>query len=503
MSDFSGVRRAVPALLAGLLLLGVIFSHEITAAIGVWAGSTAYNHCFLILPIALWLAWDRRRRLIGLQPRPNWLALIPAAGFALLWIVADRLGVMEGRQLMAMGIVESLFFGVLGWPIYRAMIAPLLYLYFLIPFGGFLTPALQSFTTKFTAFGLNLLDIPNLVTGNTIEISAGVFYIAQACAGLRFLIAAIAFSVLYALLIFRSPWRRLLFIGLSLFVPVIANGFRALGIVWLGHALGSAKAAATDHVLYGYIFFSIVLGLLILLGLPFRQDQNPQTATHRVDARPAVPLWGLLLPMLAVVLLGASGPLLIARTNSAAAAETLYPPPALAGCTLSSTRTLASVRRQGGIMQRLKCDGGSIRTVLVFLPPQSDPGTVFDARRHLSGQDLNEADVSSLHLPGPGLRDWQMVVAGKQPRMTLSALFIDGHPAAGNLMTRIHEAWHSVAGGGYAQLAIIVSAQGGGQETELRLARFIRKEDFTTPALARLTRGVVTQAPETASNSAG
>jgi len=38
---------------------------------------------------------------------------------------------------------------------------------------------------------------------------------------------------------------------LSIVVPIIANGFRALGIVWLGHILGSAEAAATDHVLYG------------------------------------------------------------------------------------------------------------------------------------------------------------------------------------------------------------------------------------------------------------
>ena len=47
----------------------------------------------------------------------------------------------------------------------------------------------------------------------------------------------------------------------------------------LGHLLGSAQAAATDHVLYGWIFFSIVILLLIVIGLPFRQDDQPEPAT--------------------------------------------------------------------------------------------------------------------------------------------------------------------------------------------------------------------------------
>ena len=55
-------------------------------------------------------------------------------------------------------------------------------------------------------------------------------------------------------------------------MPVIANGFRGLGIVVLGHLLGSAQAAATDHILYGWIFFAIVILALAAAGLPFRQD---------------------------------------------------------------------------------------------------------------------------------------------------------------------------------------------------------------------------------------
>ena len=490
MSAFATLRRAAPALVLGVALLVAIFFTEIQAAVSVWIASTAYNHCFLILPIVMWLIWDRRYRLIGLQPEPFWWSLIPAAGFAALWLIANRLGIMEGQQLTAMGMLQCLLLGVLGWRVYRAMIAPFLYLFFLIPFGGFLVPALQAFTTQFTAHGLDLLGIPNFVTGNTIEISAGVFYIAQACAGLRFLIAAIAFSVLYALLIFRSLWRRLLFIGLSLFVPVVANGFRALGIVWLGHALGSAKAAATDHVLYGYIFFSIVLGLLILLGLPFRQDQ-PVERKPRSSSGPTA-AWPTFMPRaIAIVAVAAIGPLLVLKANQAVASNHLMLPPAIAGCTIISSRPLKALQPAYGILESMDCGDNAIHVKLALLPPAIDPKTVFDTLRVLSRQDDDKSLMSMVTVPHTTLTRWQLATISVPPRMTLSTLIIDGRPVPANLVTRFHEAWHSLLSGHHAQLVVAVSAPGTGPETESLLFHFVEQGEFVPMKLAALTEEAV------------
>ena len=165
-----------------------------------------------------------------------------------------------------------------------ALAGPLLYLYFLVPFGEFLTPALQDVTTFFIRHGLEALGVPAYIDGYVIEIPQGTFFVAEACAGLRFLIASIAFGCLYALMMYRSPVRRGVFILVSIIVPVIANGFRGIGIVYLGYLLGSAQAAAADHVIYGWVFFSAVILLLIALGLPFRQDEIPIRSVSRRDA---------------------------------------------------------------------------------------------------------------------------------------------------------------------------------------------------------------------------
>ncbi len=112
----SDARRngAAIAVGAGLLVLGLLFHSEVTAAYYVWSTSTAYNHCFLVIPIVLYLLWDRRSTLNDAVAKPMPIAALAGIPLALAWLVAERLGVMEGRQLVAMTFVELLFFVVLG-----------------------------------------------------------------------------------------------------------------------------------------------------------------------------------------------------------------------------------------------------------------------------------------------------------------------------------------------------------------------------------------------------
>jgi EpsI family protein len=171
-----------------------------------------------------------------------------------------------------------MLFGILGWPVYKRLMAPLLYLYFLVPSGEFLVPSLQDFTARFAVIGLQILGIPVFSDGTLIDVPAGSFAVAEACAGLRFLIAAVAFGVFYATEIYESRVRRTIFIALSIVVPVIANGFRALGLIAAAQAFGSAAAVEADHITYGWIFFSLVLVALILIGRTFSDRNEPASS---------------------------------------------------------------------------------------------------------------------------------------------------------------------------------------------------------------------------------
>ena len=178
------VGRSGPAITVsvGLIALGLLFHTEVVAAVTVWQDSTAYNHCFLVIPIVLYLIWDRRDTLRDASARPYPLAILAGIPLAIAWLLAERLGIMEGRQLVAMSFAELLFFVVLGPRLWWRLAGPLLYLYFLVPFGAFLTPKLQDITTLFVAHGLPLLHIPAYITGYTIEIPEGQV---PDCRGLR------------------------------------------------------------------------------------------------------------------------------------------------------------------------------------------------------------------------------------------------------------------------------------------------------------------------------
>lgn len=435
------VVRALMPLGLGLIILGALFHEEIAAAINVSLGNPAYNHCFIIIPLVGYLIWDRRTALVGVVPRP-WLApALLALPVSFVWLIADRIGVMEGRQLLAVTLVELLLLATLGWRLYRMLLGPLLYLYFIVPFGSFITPQLQDFTTAFVTHGLDLIGIANYNDGFSIQIPQGTFYVAEACAGLRFLIAAVAFGYLYALVIYRSWRRRALFIAISIVVPIIANGFRALGIVSLGYLLGSAQAAATDHVLYGWLFFSIVILLLVVLGLPFREDDKPaiRTTPEPLDLPPPQSGW---LAMASVVVLGAIGPL-AGLAFARAAAATVPPAPHLSTgeCHRIAPDTLVSSPAPGVITEQyLYCGTAQLLVRTEVFSSRASSGAVATELNRLT--ETGFADVIGTARLGP----FRMVQTENHSHTSASALWLDGAPTSVGWNLRLHQAWASVFG---------------------------------------------------------
>jgi exosortase len=374
-----------------------------------------------------------------------------------MWLVAERLGIMEGRQLMAVAAVELLFLVVLGWRLFWNLSGPLLYLVFLVPFGAFVTPILQRFTADFTVVGLNLLGIPNYADNFTIQIPAGTFFVAEACAGLRFLIAAVAFGTFYALLNFRSPTRRAVFMIASVAVPIIANGFRALGIVVLGQILGSAQAAAADHIIYGWVFFSFVMFLLVAAGHPFRETAtviHPSPPGPRLRQPGFAPLLGALLTA-ALVGVGPG----IAAAISARAVDSTLPgfsfwqtPP---GC----TKPVAAAAPSSAIRFSVRCDAQAFAVQIAAFPARSTAGALVVERRQVT-EELGAEDVSVAPLEGigPGRGEWTIVRTTDPDRTTALASWIDGQPSRSGFAARVAQARDSLFGADHVPVLFTITA---------------------------------------------
>lgn len=437
-----------------MLALGALFWPECQAAVSVWIASTAYGHCFLVIPMALYLAWERRDALADNSARPALRFAFLAIPVAAAWFAAERLGIMEGRQLAAVAALEVMVLTVIGWPLFRVLLAPLAFLVFLVPFGAFVTPTLQSVTAHITEIGLNLLRIPNYVTDFTIEIPEGTFYVAEACAGLRFLIAAVAFGVFYALLNYRSPGRRIAFIAASIVVPIIANGLRALGIVVLGHVLGSAEAAVADHIIYGWVFFSFVMVLLVLAGMPLQEHAAPRASGPVPASVPAsAPGWRTSLACTIALVLTALGPAAARVLDLQQTSPRLAFWPQLV---IPEVCTTDPAQRAGATQsQILNCQGVTVTVTTEAFPARSKSDVLVRARRERSGEMLSD-DAEFHSLPGvhPQAGPWLQINTVEPFRITAASTWIDGAPQRGGLLGRVEQARNSVIGAAHVPLLI-------------------------------------------------
>jgi exosortase A len=451
---------------AGTLVWFLLFREEAAEAVRIWSTSAAYNHGFAVLPIALWLGWQRRHRLAHLSPRPAPLLALLAVPAALAWLAAERLGIMEGRQLAALGLLLALVPAVLGWRFARAFAVPLAFLVFLVPFGEFTVPWLQDITARMVDWGLDLTSIPHFTDGLIIEIPEGQFHIAEACAGLRFIIAALAFGAVYAAVMFRSPWRRLVVMVLALAVPVVANGVRAWGLVVLGHYQGSAAAVEADHLLYGWVFFSLVLLLLILAGLPFRQDDRAPPVLDDDRQAPRRPR------LAAAALALAVAPAFLAA-GAAAAMDAAVPParevavalPALPGCEAEG--------------EALRCPGGTLSARLILFAPNTNWDRVLDARRRATSAMADEDVTFDVAAEGA---TWRARVPREGGAAAAAASWLEGRQAGGGLRPRLAQATRRAGGEGGPVVAVVELREGEGGRERTLLREVL---EAAGPALAR------------------
>jgi exosortase A len=244
----------------GLLLL---FWRDAADMAAIWWNSSTFNHCLLIVPILVWLVLQRKELLAELKPQPWTPAILYGAVGAGGWLLGDAAGLAVARQLGLIMMLQGSVVAVLGPNVARGLLFPLFYMFFLVPIGEEAVPALQTLTAEMCMVLLGWTGIPAHIDGIFITTPAGLFRVAEACSGVKFLIAMVAYGVLVANLCFKSWGRRAAFLAACVIVPIIANGLRAFGTIYIAHHQGIEFAASFDHVFYGWIFFGIVIALVM------------------------------------------------------------------------------------------------------------------------------------------------------------------------------------------------------------------------------------------------
>ncbi len=233
-----------------------------------WRLVPDYSHGFLIGPLAVFFAYERKHDLQAAHLEGSWWGLLPLM-LAAVALAVGRLGVelMAMRTSFVLTLI-GLVLLVFGRQIFRILAFPLLFLFLMVPLPQSLVNVvafpLQLLAASIAEESLHLLRIPVLVEGNIIHLANAELFVADACSGLRSIMALLTLGVVMAKFFQRRAGARLLLVLSTIPIAILVNAVRVTLTGILAHHYGQEVAHGVVHDFQGVITFGLAFLILML-----------------------------------------------------------------------------------------------------------------------------------------------------------------------------------------------------------------------------------------------
>lgn len=114
--------------------------------------------------------------------------------------------------------------------------------------------------------------------GNTLNLPRGSVGVAEACSGIRSLMACLFAGSVMSALYLNKIWKKVLLVGMAMLLAFVMNLFRSLFLTAWAYAYGSEAIEGTVHDVTGYAVLGLTcVGLFLLL--PIFNFKLPQDLT--------------------------------------------------------------------------------------------------------------------------------------------------------------------------------------------------------------------------------
>ncbi|WP_416306673.1 exosortase A [Neptunicella sp. SCSIO 80796] len=276
-----------------------LFYNSIASTVAIWERSETFTHCFIIFPICLYLIYQNWPALSKAKIQPNYWVLVAILFTMVIWLLGNLAQMLVIEQGATFLLLPLFIWLVLGNQVAKIMLFPLVFWMFSVPAGEFLIPSLQDLTADITVYTLRLTGVPVYREGLYIAIPGGLFEVAVACSGIRYLIASFTLGTLFAYLSYTSRKKQIIFVLFSLFLPLLANGIRAYGIVMIAYLTEMKYATGVDHLIYGWLWFGVVILIMFAVGNIWRDPLPASTEDKIAEQRYSI---GFVVPSFLVIL---------------------------------------------------------------------------------------------------------------------------------------------------------------------------------------------------------
>jgi exosortase len=268
-SSSSPSRLVIAQAVVILASFALLYRNVIVKLVHDWATDDNYSHGFLIVPIALFLAWERRDKVLALPLTPSYLGLVGVLGSVAV-LAAGTLGVeLFLTRVSMIGVLASSIVFLFGWAHLRALVFPVAFLILMVPLPAIIfnqiTFPLQLLASQAGEFGLSSLHIPVLREGNIIVLARTKLEVVEACSGIRSLVSLLTLGIVYAYFIDKRASVRWAIALSAVPVAIISNAMRITGTGVAAHYYGPEAAEGFFHSFSGWAVF--VVAFIAMLGV--------------------------------------------------------------------------------------------------------------------------------------------------------------------------------------------------------------------------------------------
>jgi exosortase len=260
-------------LLLVAVLFCALFNDILFKLVRYWILDPTWSHGFLIPLFSLYFLNQNKDRLLSLDPKPSYVGLVGlllCIAFYPINFVQFQIAYFEFLLLIPALISIVLFLG--GWAILRTVWLPIAYLIFAIPlpdrFYKGITIPMRSFAAEISTVVLNWIPgIESTANGAVIDVLyrgkalVPALDVAEACSGMRLLMAFVALGVAMAYLHERPIWQRIVLLVTTIPIAILCNVIR-VSITALIYILWDPRyAQGIYHDLLGLLMLPLAFGL--------------------------------------------------------------------------------------------------------------------------------------------------------------------------------------------------------------------------------------------------
>jgi exosortase len=234
-----------------------------------WATDDNYSHGFLIAPLAVYFAWQKRADLAALPVSPSaWgtAGVLAAAGLFVVGRLGAELFLTRVSLVVLVAAAVAFLFGTAH---VRALRFPLLFLLLMVPlpavvFNQIAFP-LQLFASQVGEVVLRAAGVPVLRDGNVLELETLRLEVVEACSGIRSLISLLAFALVLGHFGGGSTGRMWLLALATVPIAIAANAARVAGTGLAAQVWGSGVADGAFHATAGAVVVVVAAAAIFVV----------------------------------------------------------------------------------------------------------------------------------------------------------------------------------------------------------------------------------------------